>query len=310
MKIKNVLSYFDGISCGMQGLSELNVEVENYYSCEINPNAIKVSQDNFPSIKRLGDLTKIDLNSLPKIDLFIGGSSCQDFSMAGLRNGMISETNEEITNLERYLELKKEGFKFKGESYLFWEYVNTLRLLKPTYFLLENVKMSKKWQQIITDALGVNPILIDSQVHCSTNRKRLYWTNIPQENEVETTEECLQDILTDGYTNREKGLCLLESCSRPLKTPSKIARRYLLFGFWTVIFKDEETFLKLKKDFNSAEVGDVRYLNQEELEKSQCLPQGYTRVVSRDVAAGLIGNAWNVKTIKILFKGLISAKNN
>jgi DNA (cytosine-5)-methyltransferase 3A len=191
--------------------------------------------------------------------------------MAGLRQGMISEENEDVTTLERYLELKEQGFSFKGESYLFWEYVNTLKHLQQVNpeikFLLENVKMSKKWEKVISDAIGVQPILIDSSIHCSTNRKRLYWTNIPQK-EVETENENLQGILTSGYTNREKGLCLLESCSRPLKTPSKIARRYFLHGFWTVIFKDEATYQKLKEDFNLAEEGDVRYLNQEELEKS------------------------------------------
>lgn len=305
----NVLSYFDGISCGMQILKELNLKIDNYYACEIDNNAIKVSNDNFPEIIRLGDLTKVDLSVLPKIDLFIRGSSCQDFSMSGLRRGMISEDNEEVTTLERYLELKEQGFSFKGESYLFWEYVSTLRYLQQLNpeikFLLENVKMSKKWEKVISDAIGVQPILIDSSVHCSTNRKRLYWTNIPQK-EVETENENLQDILTSGYTNREKGLCLLESCSRPLKTPSKIARRYFLYGFWTVIFKDETTYQKLKGDFNLAEDGDVRYLNQEELEKSQCLPIGYTKSVSRDVAAGLIGNGWNLKTVKHILSGLCS----
>ena len=267
----NTLSYFDGISTGMQILKELDLKIDNYYACEIDNNAIKVSNDNFPEIVRLGDLTKVDLSVLSKIDLFIGGSSCQDFSMAGLRQGMISEENEDVTTLERYLELKEQGFSFKGESYLFWEYVNTLKHLQQVNpeikFLLENVKMSKKWEKVISDAIGVQPILIDSSIHCSTNRKRLYWTNIPQK-EVETENENLQGILTSGYTNREKGLYLLESCSRPLKTPSKIARRYFLHGFWTVIFKDEATYQKLKEDFNLAEEGDVRYLNQEELEKS------------------------------------------
>ncbi len=301
----NVLSYFDGISCGRQVLKELDLKIDIYYSCEINENAISVSNDNFNDIVRLGDLTKVDLESLPIIDLFLGGSSCQDFSMAGLRKGMISEENEEVTTLERYLELKEQGFNFKGESYLFWEYVKTLKFLqeknKNIQFLLENVKMSKKWENVISEAIGCKPILIDSSIHCSTNRKRLYWTNIPQ-NEILEEKESLEDILTEGFTNREKGLCLLESCSRPLKTPSKIARRYFLYGFWTVIFKDKDTYNRLKDDFNLAIEGDVRYLNQKELEKSLCLPNGYTKSVKRDIAAGLIGNAWNIRTVKHILK--------
>ena len=308
MKKINVLSYFDGISCGRIALEELNIPVENYFSCEIDKNAIKVSEDNYPDIVRLGDLTKIDLDSLPNIDLFIGGSSCQDFAIAGLRRGMISEDNEEITSLERYLELKNEGVVFKGESYLFWEWLYTLKYLQnknPNLkFLLENVKMSNKWKDIITKAVGIEPVFIDSQIHCSTMRKRYYWTNIPQ-NEIVVENEKLNSVVEYGFTDREKGLCVVENASRPTVDPIKIARKYFLHGFYTVIFKDEHTFNKLKEDYNLAVSGDVRYLNQTELEKSLCLPIGYTKSVNRNIAAGLIGNGWNVKTIKHLFKNLL-----
>lgn len=306
---KTILSYFNGISCGMQAFKELGIEVDRYISAEINENAIKVSKDNHPEIEEIGDLTKIVLENLPKVDIFIGGSSCQDFSMAGKMEGMITEDNEQVVSLGRYLELKEKGFAFKGESYLFWEYVKTLKYLQSVNpdlkFVLENVKMSKKWEKVISDTLGVNPIKIDSSTHSSTNRKRLYWTNIPQDKNVFEQDEKLQDILTDGYTNREKGLCVLESCSRPLKNPVKIARRYFLYGFWTVVFKDEETYKVLKNDYNLAKEGDVRYLNQEELEKSLCLPKGYTNIVDRNIAAGLIGNGWNIRSIKQILKGLI-----
>ena len=308
----NVLSYFDGISCGRLALEELNIQIDSYFSCEIDKNAIKVSNDNFPDIIRLGDLTKIDLDKLPKIDLFIGGTSCQDFAIAGLRRGMIDETNQEITTLEKYLELKNQGVTFKGESYLFWEYLLTLKYLQnknPNLkFLLENVKMSPKWRDVITKAIGVEPVLIDSKIHSSTMRKRYYWTNIPQDEVIEK-ESSLKDIVEYGFTDRDKGLCVVENCSRPTVSPDKIARKYFLHGFYTVIFKDKETFLKLKENYNLAKEGDVRYLNQSELEKSLCLPIGYTKSVSRNVAAGLIGNGWNIETIKHLFKNLIYENN-
>ena len=217
---------------------------------------------------------------------------------------MVTKEEQPVLSLEQYLDLKNNDFEFYGESYLFWEYVRLLKELKPKYFLLENVKMKKEWEDVITNALGVKPFIVDSSQHSSTNRKRTYWTNIPQPKEYSKSDETLKDILDYGYTNREKGLCILESCSRPLKTPSKIVRRYFLHGFWTVIFKDEETYLKLKENYNLAQKGDVRYLNQNELEKSLCLPIGYTKSVSRDVAAGLIGNAWNIKTVKEIMSGL------
>lgn len=299
----NVLSLFDGYSSGMLILKDLDIKVDNYYASEICPKAIEVSKDNFSNIEYIGSITDINSENYKDVNLIIGGSSCQDFSIAGKQKGMVTKDEQQILNLEHYLKLKQEGFEFYGESYLFWEYVRLLKEIKPKYFLLENVKMKKEWENIITEALGVKPFIVDSSIHSSTNRKRTYWTNIPQLGFSESDEK-LQDILDYGYTNRDKGLCLLESCSRPLKTPSKIARRYFLYGFWTVIFKDEATYEKLKQDYNLATFDDVRYLNQNEIEKSICLPIGYTKSVSRDIAAGLAGNAWNIKTVKEIMRGL------
>ena len=178
----NVLSLFDGMSCGQIALAELGVFPANYFASEVDKHAIKQTQLNFPDTKQLGSVTELDGFDLPRIDLLMGGSPCQSFSFAGKRVGMVTTDNVEITDLEQYMDLKRNGFRFEGQSYLFWEYVRILteiRLMNPDVkFLLENVKMTKNWEKVITGVLGVEPILINSSLVSAQNRKRLYWTNI------------------------------------------------------------------------------------------------------------------------------------
>lgn len=151
----NILSLFDGMSCGMLALQRAGIEVTNYFASEIGKYAQIISQKNFPQIIRLGDITKVSAQDLPKIDLIIGGSPCQGFSMAGKMLG-----HED------------------PRSKLFWEFKRLVDECKPKYFLLENVRMKKQDEQIITDAMGVKPLMINSALVSAQNRKRLYWTNI------------------------------------------------------------------------------------------------------------------------------------
>jgi DNA (cytosine-5)-methyltransferase 3A len=174
----NVLSLFDGMSCGQQALNRAGIKINQYYASEIDKFAIKVTINNYPDTIQLGSVINVDGYKLPKIDLLIGGSPCQSFSFAGKRNGMITKNSIEVTNLNHYLQLKKDGFEFDGQSYLFWEYVRILHEVKPKYFLLENVIMIEKWEKIITKALNVQPIEINSSLVSAQNRRRLYWTNI------------------------------------------------------------------------------------------------------------------------------------
>ena len=178
MEINNILSLFDGMSCGQIAINKLGIKYNNYFASEIDKHAIKVCLSNYPNTKQLGSVTDVKTEDLPKIDLLIGGSPCQSFSFAGKQKGMSTKCNEEILTLERYKELKKGGFEFEGQSYLFWEYVRILKETKPKYFLLENVMMSEKWEKLISKTLGVNPIMINSSLVSAQNRKRLYWTNI------------------------------------------------------------------------------------------------------------------------------------
>ena len=174
----NILSLFDGMRCGQQALERAGFKVDNYFASEIDKYAIQVTMANYPNTIQLGSVVNVDGYSLPKIDLLIGGSPCQSFSFAGKRKGMATKCETEILTLEHYLELKEQGFEFEGQSYLFWEYMRLLNECKPTYFLLENVEMGEKWEKVLSKAIGVNGIHINSSLVSAQNRKRIYWTNI------------------------------------------------------------------------------------------------------------------------------------
>lgn len=184
-QIKNVFSVFDGMSCLQQALNRSRIRFERYYASEIDKHAIKVTQANYPETIQLGSIININPDDFENIDFFAGGSPCQSFSFAGKRKGMSTKDEIEITTLEQYLQLKSEGFEFEGQSYLFWEYMRLLtafRKKNPNIkFLLENVMMGEKWEKILTRAIGVNPIEINSALVSAQNRRRLYWTNIGME---------------------------------------------------------------------------------------------------------------------------------
>ena len=170
----NVLSLFDGMSCGQIALNKLGIDYDKYFACEIDKYAMQVSQHNFPDTIQLGDVQFVTKETFGnnKIDLVIGGSPCQGFSFAGK---MLNFDDE--------------------RSKLFFEYVRLVKELKPKYFLLENVKMKKESQDIITEYMGVEPIEINSALVSAQTRKRLYWTNIPNITQPEDKGIVLRDIL-------------------------------------------------------------------------------------------------------------------
>lgn len=186
-----ILSLFDGISCTRVALERAGIPVEAYYASEVDKYAIKISDKNYGSIVHLGSVTDIGkdrfFNELPEIDLLIGGSPCQDLSIA-----------------------KKNRKGLDGErSGLFWEYVRILKEVKPKYFILENVaSMPKEARAIITETLGVEPIMINASLVSAQNRKRLFWTNIPNVTQPEDKGILLKDILESGEADRLKSYCI------------------------------------------------------------------------------------------------------
>jgi len=175
----NVLSLFDGMSCGRIALDRLGIKVDNYYASEIDKYAIKVSEANYPDIIQVGDVTQLDTSTLPKIDLIMGGSPCQGFSFAG----------------------KQLAFD-DPRSALFFEFVRCVKELKPKYFLLENVRMKKEYLDVISEYMGVEPIMINSALVSAQNRVRYYWTNIPGVEQPEQRGIVLRDIL-ETQTNEK-----------------------------------------------------------------------------------------------------------
>lgn len=284
----NVLSLFDGMSCGQIALNRAGVKFDNYFASEIKPHAIKVTQHNFPNTIQLGSVTEVKAENLLKIDLLIGGSPCQDFSQA---------------NKER------KGLQGQKSS-LFFEYVRLLKECQPKYFLLENVYMTPDNYRIISDLMGCEPIRINSSLVSAQLRDRLYWTNIggfeqdllgynyPLIEQPKDKNIKLQDILESGFTDREKARSLLESDSKPLKTPEKMLHRY--DKFTTLIFESS--------DFDWQK--GIRYFTQTELERLQTIPEGYTSILSRNQAACLLGDGWTVDVIAHIFSYLRKPQNH
>ena len=167
-----VLSLFDGISCGRLALDRAEIKVDKYYASEIDKYAIKISNKNYPDIIQLGDINNWKNWNIEKPDLIMGGSPCQGFSMAG-----------KMLNFE------------DPRSKLFFTFVEIVNYYKPKYFLLENVNMKKEWVDVITSYMGVEPILINSSLVSAQNRKRLYWTNIPNVSQPEDKKIFLKDIV-------------------------------------------------------------------------------------------------------------------
>ncbi len=180
MIIKNVLSLFDGMSCGQIALNRVGIKYENYYASEIDKYAITVTQANFPNTIQLGDITKINAKDLPKIDLIIGGSPCQGFSFAG------------------------KQLNFEDErSKLFFEYVRLVNELKPKYFLLENVRMKQEYEDVISKYMNIQPIKINSNLVSAQNRNRLFWTNINSE-----SDGLFGDLVCKIPQPKDKGILL------------------------------------------------------------------------------------------------------
>lgn len=216
MKPLTVLSLFDGIACGYEALKRASIPVEKYYASEVDKNAIKIAKKNHPDIIHLGDVRDWHKWNIDDIDLILAGSPCTDLSIAGRQNGLSSDT------LTEYNLRKMRGEAFTGQSYLFWEFMNILIFYNPEFFLLENVRMKKEFENIITNILRTEPVKIDSADFSAQSRKRLYWTNIPVSN-WEPVNTTIEDVLLDEVDakyiicpNRAVIICDNEAKSRKI----------------------------------------------------------------------------------------------
>ena len=339
-----VLSLFDGISGGLLALNKCGLKVDAYFASEIETNAIKVAQKNNPSIIEIGDVSKISYKdgvlytphksyNIGHIDLLCGGSPCTNFSSIGYANGMSTGTTE-IISLNQYLKLKAQKVVFNGQSYLFWEYCRLLNEIKPTYFLLENVVMAKKWEDIISNAVGVKPIKINSSLLSAQNRPRLYWTNIKGIEPPADKGIVLDDILCKNADKKDVSHCLTVQRAFPklqkkygyiperfnaynaslLKTKACALSRgsMITSSCATLLFVKTKTGIHTVKDgvLNEKYTTllkngkyNIRKLNLTEIERLQNLPDGYTKVsnISDQKRTEMIGNGWTIDVISHIF---------
>ena len=339
-----VLSLFDGISCGFLALRKCGMNIDAYFASEIEPNAIRVAQKNNPKIVEIGDIAKISYKNgvlytpskdynVGKIDMLCGGSPCTNFSSIGYANGM-SSGDVEILSLEQYLELKEKNVIFDGQSYLFWEYCRLLNEVKPKYFLLENVVMAKKWENIITCALGVNPIKINSSLLSAQNRPRLYWTNIQGVEQPQDKNIILDDILCENADIRDVSYCLTVQRAFPrlinkygyiperfnAYNAAELKNKACTLSRGSMITSSCATllFVKVEGGVHSVKNGNlngeyktllkdgeynIRKLNLTEIERLQNLPEGYTDLpnISEQKRTEMIGNGWTVDVISHIF---------
>lgn len=325
----NVLSLFDGISCGRVAMDRLGIEVDNYFASEIDKTAIKVSAKNYPNIKHIGSVTEWRDWDLPKIDLLMGGSPCQGFSSSG----------------------KKLNFD-DPRSFLFFEFLKCLKHFKPKYFFLENVIMDKDCENIITNLLGVNPIHLNSGEVGPHNRPRIYWTNIVDNFTFRRPLSNSKTFLDIMDTKENKGLYILRNDSGlavskaahhfditnpeyfKIPDPKRITDRCHRIGLvkehdGRTLSKFEQTSRVMSKyakapcctTTSTHQRGPYMLINEElfisdnskwrecfrpisilEAERLQGLPDNYTEGIATGKRYHAVGNGWTVEAIMEFFK--------
>lgn len=284
-----VLSLCDGMSVAHIALDRIGMPIDEYYAAEIKDVAIKVTKDNYPNTIHIGDVNKVRYKggilytengnyNVGHIDLMVFGSPCQSFSIA-MKTDM------------------RVGLKDKVRSGLFLECYRILKEVNPTWFLLENVaSMKDEDRDYLTECMGVEPIRINSKLVSAALRDRYYWTNIEGITQPEDKGITLQSILTSGYTDRQKARALLVSDSRPLVDKQKMLHRYKKFT--TIVWEEK------------GNDESIRYLNQTELERCQTVPEGYTKCLTRNEAADVLGDAFTVDVIAHIFSFIDTQQND
>lgn len=291
----NILSLFDGISCGQIALNREGRKYNNYFASEIKQNAIKVTQHHYPNTIQIGDVTKVSYkdgvlftengNYRIAIDMIIGGSPCQDFS---------------IINIQQ---LGLQGEKSK----LFYEYLRLLKEINPKYFLLENVKMKKESEEQLNEYLRVEGIHINSKLVSYQNRPRIYWTNIPNVIPPEDRNINFQD-----YKDTDYEYCKQFKVNR---TPSREkmwneGKGKNSIGQCANITNSNKIYCITRKQDRSPNSGLIefddfcRFLTRKEIEQGQTLPIGYTDLLSYNQMQDVCGDGWTIDVIAHIFSFL------
>lgn len=317
-----VLSLFDGMSCGMIALERAGIKVDKYFASEIDKYAIKVSKHNYPGITQIGDVTKVsykegvlytEVGSFEvEIDLVIGGSPCQGFSMAG----------------------KQLAFDDPRSS-LYFKFEEILKQVAPKYFLLENVKMKQEHKDVISGRLGVRPIAINSSLVSAQNRYRLYWTNIPNVTQPEDKGILLKDILQD---NVDESYQIKGGRLNWLKNFGEVKEKggYISFNpnkakcltvrsepSWNTTYILQYPHGTNKGEFRAVDGktpsmtisswehknlllngGIVRKLTPQECEQLQTVPIDYTKCVTDSQRYKMLGNGWTIDVITHILKNI------
>lgn len=283
-----VLSLFDGISCARVALERAGIKVTEYYAAEIDKFAIKCATENWKETIQIGSVTDIKFKDgklitptktydIGEFDIVVGGSPCQSFSNAG------------------------DGTGFDGKSGLYYEFLRILREVNPKYFLLENVAMKKEWQAVIDKDMGIDPIIINSSLVSAQNRKRLYWTNIPNITQPTDLGIVVKDIVEDNPD--------------PVFTLSATAVDYMSrhrngkprWEFHTNPLEGKASCLTANM-YKGVPYGVVQELNRRltplECERLQTLPDGYTKMLSNTQRYKTLGNGWTVDVIVHIFTSL------
>lgn len=294
----NILGLFDGMSCGQLALEKAGIEYDNYFASEIDKWCLKITQKNYPNTIQVGDVITLDASTLPKIDLMIGGSPCQDLSSSNVWT-------------------EQKGLQ--GEkSRLFWEFVRLLNEVKPTYFLLENVgSASKEDIAIIDRELGVKGIKFNSRLLVPQHRNRVYWTNIPFDLPTEEMTMTMQDLLQDSvadkyYLTPKMYNCVMKPASKgwqsgKMETDLKIARP-LTATMHKMHRADTDNYITGTKPTGILNMNktNLRRLTPIECERLQGVPDNYTEGVSDTQRYRMLGNGWTVDVIAHIFRGMKS----
>lgn len=308
----NVLSLFDGISCGMVALKRANIPVERYVAYEIDENAIKVSMHNYSQIEHCGDVTNANFTQYKGFEMLIGGSPCTYWSIA--KNGR---------------ETSPDGIGGK----LFMEYARALRESGCKYFLYENNNsIHQNIKDFISEQLGVQPIMINSALVSAQQRKRCYWTNIPGVCQPKDKGILLKDILESGVAWQDKSYCMTASYDGAvfwntmqrsqrsmIAEPIRIGqygnggqgqRIYSVSGK-SVTLSANGGGQGAKTGLYKIDLPDgyyiIRKLTPVEAERLQTLPDNYTEGISRTQRYKCIGNGWTVDVIAHILRGLKEA---